>query len=218
MTSYGFRRGQHVTAVIEGTEVDGVFVRQAEQQDRIDLEAVPGGDISAVGWVRRLDTGEIEAFAYADITPKPEADVRIAIGKAYKARQDERGTARAFAEELRATLGVSIDLEITDCQPGRRRVGPIELTAIFIATTVATSLIDNITNDLYAKAKQVLLDRRARAESQTRDLGFRDPPARNYPARRQIRAIKRRARSPRGTTDPPSAVAVDTATKLRNPT
>jgi hypothetical protein len=81
VSNEGFRRGQHVTVEIDGERVDGVFDRQAERHDGIDPEAVPGGDISTVGWVRRSDTGEIEGFLYSDIESKPEADVRIAIGK-----------------------------------------------------------------------------------------------------------------------------------------
>ena len=162
MNEDGFRRGQHVTVEIDGDQVDGIFVRQAERQDGIDAEAVPGGDISTVGWVERSDTGEIEGFLYRDITPKPEADVRIAIGRAYEVVQDERRIAtEVFTEDLRAT-GLSVDLEITERQPGRVGLGPVEWTAIFIGTTVATSLVTNLTNDLYAKAKQMLLDRKAK--------------------------------------------------------
>ena len=103
MSNEGFRRGQHVTVEIDGEQVDGVFVRQAERQDGIDPEEVPGEDISTVGWVQRSDTGEIEGFLYPDIESKPEADVRIAIGKAYEVMQEERRTAtEAFAEDLRA--------------------------------------------------------------------------------------------------------------------
>lgn len=171
VSTEGFRRGQHVTVEIDGERVDGVFDRQAERHDGIDPEAVPGGDISTVGWVRRSDTGEIEGFLYSDIEPKPEADIRIAIGRAYEVMQDERRTAaEAFAEDLRATAGVSVDLEVTERQPGRHGLGPIEWTGIFIGTTVATSLITNLTNDLYAKAKQMLLDRKAKGRS--RDTGF----------------------------------------------
>ena len=100
------------------------------------------------------DTGEIEGFLYADIEAKPEADVRIAIGRPFEVIQDERRTAtEAFAEDLRATAGVSVDLEVIERQPGRYGLGPIEWTSILIGTTVATSLITNLTNDLYAKAK-----------------------------------------------------------------
>jgi hypothetical protein len=171
VSNEGFRRGQHVTVDIDGEQVDGVFVRQAERQDGIDPEEVPGGDISTAGWVRRSDTGEIEGFLYPDIEPRPEADVRIAIGKAYEVMQDERRTAtEAFAENLRATAGVTVDLEVTEYQPGRYGLGPIEWTGIFIGTTVATSLITNLTNDLYAKAKKLLLDRKAKGRQ--RDMGF----------------------------------------------
>lgn len=121
--------------------------------------------------MQRSDTGEIEGFLYPDIEPKPEADVRIAIGRAYEVMQDERLTAtEAFAEDLRVTAGVSVDLEVTERQPGRYGLGPIEWTGIFIGTTVATSLITNLTNDLYAKAKQLLLDRKAKGRQ--RGMGF----------------------------------------------
>lgn len=171
VSSEGFRRGQHVTVEMDGEKVDGVFVRQAERQDGIDPELVPGGDISTVGWVQRLDTGEVEGFIYSDIEPKPDADVRIAIGKAYEVVQDERRTAtEEFAEELRSTTGVSVDLEVTERQLGRYGLGPIEWTSIFIGTTVATSLITNLTNDLYAKAKQLLLGRKTKG--QQRVMGF----------------------------------------------
>lgn len=172
VSNVGFRRGQHVTVEIDGEQVDGVFVRQAERQDGIDPEDVPGGDISTMGWVRRSDTGEIEGFLYHDIEPKPEADVRIAIGRAYEVMQDDRRAAtEAFAEDLRATAGVTVDLEVTEYQPGRYGLGPIEWTSIFIGTTVATSLITNLTNDLYAKAKQLLLDQKAKGRHR-RDRGF----------------------------------------------
>ncbi len=140
------------------------------------LMPVPGGDISTVGWVERSDTSEIEGFLYRDITPKPEADIRIAIGKAYEAMQDERRLAtEAFTEDLRAT-GLSVDLEITERQPGRVGLGPIEWTAIFVGPTVATSLVTNLTNDLYAKAKQMLLspeNQRWKAKQRVRDFRTR---------------------------------------------
>jgi hypothetical protein len=173
VSNEAFRRGQHVTVEIDSKQVDGVFVRQAERLDGIDPEELPGGDISTVGWVRRSDTDEIAGFLYSDIKPKPEADVRIAIGKAYEVMQDERRTAtEAFAEDLRATAGVTVELEITEYQPGRYGLGPIEWTSIFIGTTVATSLITNLTNDLYAKAKKLLLDRKAKGRHRRRDMGF----------------------------------------------
>jgi hypothetical protein len=47
--------------------------------------------------------------------------------------QDERRTAtEAFAEDLRATAGVSVDLEVTERQQGRYGLGPIEWTGIFV--------------------------------------------------------------------------------------
>lgn len=129
----------------------------------LTFEAIPGGDVTAVGWVQRLDTGEIEGFLLSDIAPTPETDVWISIGKPYEVMQDERRVAtEAFAEALRAT-GITVDLEIIEREPGVCGLGPIEWTAIFIGTTVATSLITSLTNDLYEKAKQMLLERKAKS-------------------------------------------------------
>ncbi len=162
MSDEAFRSGQNVTFEIDGEQVDGSYVRRAGRSDGLVPDAVPGGDVTAVGWVKRSDTGEIEGFLNSDLTTWPEADVRIAIGKLYEEMSDERRAAAvALAEELRAT-GVSVNLEITEREPGRVGLGPIEWTAIFIGTTVATTLITNLTNDLYAKVKQMLLDRKAK--------------------------------------------------------
>lgn len=166
--NHGLRRGQHVTVEIDGEQIDGVFVRQAQWQDRINLGAVPVGDNSALAWVRRLDTGAIEAFLCGDITAKPEADLRAAIGKAHEATQDERGAGTAFVDEPRPRLGVSIDLDLAGCQHSRRGLGLIKRTAIFSARAVLTSVIANLTDDLYAEARQLLLDRKAKAEGQAR--------------------------------------------------
>ena len=122
MINTGFRRGKHVTVDIDGELVEGVFDRQAERHDGIDPKQVPGGDVSAVGWVCLSSTGKIESFLCNDIKPKPDADVRIAMGKAYEVISDERRAAtEAFAKGLRATTGVSVDLEVTNYQPGRRK-------------------------------------------------------------------------------------------------
>lgn len=65
---------------------------------------------------------------------------------------------------------MSVDLEVTERQPSRYGLGPVEWTCIFIGITVATSLITNLTNDVYTKAKQLLLDRRTKGRQ--RDMGF----------------------------------------------
>jgi hypothetical protein len=72
------------------------------------------------------------------------ADVRILIGRKYEVMQDERREATAnFARWLRS-LGLSVDLEIIEYEPGRRGLGPIEWTEFFIGTSVAGSLIGKL--------------------------------------------------------------------------
>lgn len=122
-------------------------------------------------WVRRAGIDEIVGYLKSDIQPKQEADVRIAISKAYEEMEDERRDATtAFADDIRESLGVTVDLEITERQPGRVGLGPIEWTAIFVGRTVATTLITNLTNDLYEKAKQLLRERKAKGRK--RSMGF----------------------------------------------
>ena len=146
-----------------GEQVDAVFVRLVEKRDGINPAEVPGGDISLVGWVQRVGSDDIEGYPLEEISAKPDADVRIAIGRAYEVMQEERRSATlAFADDLRATTGLSVELEVTEYQPGRVGLGPIEWTAIFIGTNVATTLISNLTSDLYQRAKKMLLDRKAK--------------------------------------------------------
>jgi hypothetical protein len=113
------------------------------------------------------------------------AGVRIRAGRAYEVMQDERRWAtEGFTKELQQ-LGLNVDLEIIDYVPGRRGLGPVEWTEIFIGTTVATSIITNLTNDLYQRTKDMLRSRRKatiqrlsksstfteRVESRSRRLG-----------------------------------------------
>jgi len=116
-----------------------------------------------IGWVQRPGSEDIEGYLLSDINAKPDAEVRIAIGRAYEVMQEERRTATlGFAEDLRASTGLNVELEITEYQPGRKGLGPVEWTAIFIGSNVAASLISNLTRDLYEKAKKLLLDRKAK--------------------------------------------------------
>lgn len=148
---------------MNGEQVEAVFVRPAEKHDGIDLAEVPGGDVSLIGWVQRVDSEDIEGYLLEDISSKPDADVRIAIGRATEVMHEERRSATvAFADQLRTATGLNVDLEITEYQPGRRGLGPIEWTAIFIGTNVATNLISDLTSDLYNRAKKMLLDRNAK--------------------------------------------------------
>jgi hypothetical protein len=171
MSDYPFRRGQHVTVEDDGQTFEATIVRQAEPRDGVDPDAVPGGDVTSVVWVRRAGIDEIVGYLKSDICPKPEVDVRIAIGRAYEEMHDERRDATtAFADEIHESLGVTVDLEVTERQPGRVGLGPIEWTAIFIGTTVATTLITNLTNDLYEQAKRLL--RQRKANGRKRSMGF----------------------------------------------
>jgi len=136
------RLGQRVTIDLDGTLVDGVFFFPATKHDLAP-----------------------EGFLYADMTPKPEADVRISIGKAYENVSDERREAtEALAEDFREVTGLSVDLEVIERVPKRMGIGPVEWTAIYIGVKVADTLIEKVTSDLYAKAKQRFTDRKAKGE------------------------------------------------------
>lgn len=158
-----FRRGQHVTIDVDGKQVDAVFVRTAEKHDGIDPDEVQDGDVSTVGWVQRAGSDELEGYLLVDINPMPEPDIRIAIGKAYEVMQEERREAAlALTDELGASTGLNVQLEVTEYQPGRLGLGPIEWTAIFIGTGAATTVINKLTSDLYDRVKKMLLDRKAK--------------------------------------------------------
>jgi hypothetical protein len=165
------RLGQRVTADLDGTLIEGVFYFPVEKHD-LAPEDVPEGGVESVGWIKRSDTGEIEGFLYADMTPMPEGDVRISIGKPYENVSDERRHAtEALAEDLGTVTGLSVDLEVIERVPKRYGLGPVEWTAIFIGTTVATTLITKVTEDLYEKAKQWFSERKAKGEGRL-DKGF----------------------------------------------
>lgn len=162
-----------MTVEIDGEPVDGLFGRQAERGDPGD---VPGSDVSAVAWVRRSDTGEIERFLQSDIKAKPAADVRIAIGEPAEAmHQERRAATTAFAEGLRATAGLSVDLEITERQPVRVGLGHIEWTSIFIAPTVAATRRSDLTSELYVKASELLLEWKAKGGRPIKGLVIHGP-------------------------------------------
>lgn len=162
------RLGQRVSVDVDGTLIEGVFYFGVQEHD-LAREDVPEGGVESVGWIKRSDTGEIEGFLYADMTPMPEADVRISIGKPYENVSDERRHAtEELAEDLVAATGLSVDLEVIERVPKRYGLGPVEWTAIFIGTTVATTLITKVTEDLYEKAKQWFSERKAKAEGRAK--------------------------------------------------
>jgi hypothetical protein len=162
------RLGQRVTVDVDGTSIESVFYFRVQEHELAPKD-VPEGGVDSVGWVKRSDTGEIEGFLYADMTPMPEADVRISIGKPYENVSDERRQAtEALAEDLVAATGLSVDLEVIERVPKRYGLGPGEWTAIFIGTTVATTLITKVTDDLYEKAKQWFSERMAKGEGRTK--------------------------------------------------
>jgi hypothetical protein len=158
------RLGQRVTVDLDGTLIEGVFFFPVQEHD-FAPEDVPEGGVQSVGWIKRSDTGEVEGFAYADMTPMPEADIRISIGKPYENVSDERREAtEALAEDLRAATGFSVDLEVIERVPRRVGIGLVEWTAIYIGVKVADTLIEKVTSDLYAKVKQWFSDRKAKGE------------------------------------------------------
>ena len=62
----GFSAGQAVYVEINGEQVEGVFVRPGEPSEGVTVEspAVVGPYKRDVAWVRRSDTGAVEAFFY----------------------------------------------------------------------------------------------------------------------------------------------------------
>ncbi|HEX4466966.1 MAG TPA: hypothetical protein VH025_07250 [Solirubrobacteraceae bacterium] len=107
-----------------------------------------------------------------------ETDVLIKAGHTYEVMHDERRWATAgLARELRG-LGLNVDLEITEYVPGRRGLGLVEWTEMYIGMKVADSLISAITGDVYEKTKTMLRDRmaakkRRRKGKSGRKMGFK---------------------------------------------
>jgi hypothetical protein len=68
--SDGFVPGQAVHVKTDDGLVAGVFVRAGEPSEGITLESpgIEGPYKRDVGFVRRSDTGEVEAFLYEDIS------------------------------------------------------------------------------------------------------------------------------------------------------
>ncbi len=158
------RLGQRVTVDLDGTPVEGVFFFPVQKQDFPPADQ-PEGGADLYGWVKRFDTSEVEGFAYADMTPALEADVRISIGKSYENVSDERREAtEALAEVFREVTGLSVDLEVIERVPRRVGIGPVEWTAIYIGVKVADTVIEKVTSDLYEKAKKWFSARKAKGE------------------------------------------------------
>jgi hypothetical protein len=67
-----FSQGQAVYVEIDGEQVEGVFVSPGEQAEGVTVEspAVDGPYKRDVAWVRRSDTGGLEAFIYERISPR----------------------------------------------------------------------------------------------------------------------------------------------------
>jgi hypothetical protein len=68
----GFSAGQAVSIDVDGEQVEGVFVRPGEKAEGVTVEgrAVVGPYKRDVAWVRRSDTGDVEAFLYEWISPR----------------------------------------------------------------------------------------------------------------------------------------------------
>jgi hypothetical protein len=72
----GFSEGDAVSVETDGGQVEGVFVRPGEPGDGITVEspAVDGPYKRDVAWVRRSDTGDVEAILYERISPRSPSD------------------------------------------------------------------------------------------------------------------------------------------------
>jgi hypothetical protein len=68
----GFSAGQSVYINVDGVQLEGVFVRPGEQAEGVTFEssAADAPYKRDVAWVRRSDTGEVEAFLYERISPR----------------------------------------------------------------------------------------------------------------------------------------------------
>jgi len=68
----GYLAGQSVYIDLDGEQVEGVFVRPGEPSEGVTVEspAADGPYKRDVAWVRRSDTGEVEAFLYGRISPR----------------------------------------------------------------------------------------------------------------------------------------------------
>jgi hypothetical protein len=103
------------------------------------------------------------------------SELRMEIGNRYEPMSDER---REAAQELVDELsrdGFDVELEIVGYKPGRRALSPVEWTSIFIGTNVATTLVVNITTDVYNRMKRMLLQRKRSKSADLfpgRPLGF----------------------------------------------
>ena len=158
------RLGQRVTVDLDGTQIEGVFYFRVREQD-FPPDQQPEGGVDLYGWVKRDDTGEVEGFAYADMTPFPEADIRISIGSPTENVPDERREAtETLAADLGAITGLDVDLEVIERVPRRYGLGLVEWTAIYIGVKVADTLIEKVTSDLYEKAKQWFSERKEKGE------------------------------------------------------
>jgi hypothetical protein len=82
--------------------------------------------------------------------------------------------AEALADEL-GVEGLEVELEVIGYTPGRRALSAVEWTSIFIGTNVATTVIANLTTDLYNRTKRMLIERKQSKEPGLlpgRTLGF----------------------------------------------
>jgi hypothetical protein len=158
------RLGQRVTVDLDGALVEGVFYFRVQEQD-FAREDQPEGGVDLYGWIKRVDTGEVEGFRYADMKPAPESDIRISIGKPYENVTDERRQAtEALAEDFNQVTDMRVEVEVIERVPKRYGLGLIEWTAIYIGVKVADTLIEKMTSDLYERAKRWLSDRQAKEQ------------------------------------------------------
>ncbi len=86
----------------------------------------------------------------------PMAEIVIAAGKPYLVTTDERRAAVSELARRLGSLGLDVDVEIVEYEPGRRGLGPNmpELVGIFIGTQVAASVIDRLTNAIIDRTKE----------------------------------------------------------------
>ena len=99
------------------------------------------------------------------------AEIRISIGRPYEVVHEDRYEATVRYAHYLETLGHDVELEVIEYQPGKRGLGLVEVTLIYIALKAADEAIGAITHDVYESAKKFIRLRREARKRATGGIG-----------------------------------------------